>query len=120
MKRNTKYFFLSSAVITLLYENERPTQFCIVNYEARVRISSRPNFFKTSFLQLLNCNSPARIIFFFFTFCFALSILTFLPPTFSPQRHKILLEMKPMYGSRLCTFGQCMRISSSKGERKDV
>lgn len=64
----TKYkvfFFLSSAVITLLYENERPTQFCIVNYEARVRISSRPNFFKTSFLQLLNCNSPARIIFFF-------------------------------------------------------
>lgn len=32
-----KVFFLSSAVITFLYENERPTQFCIVNYEARVR-----------------------------------------------------------------------------------
>ena len=119
MKRNTKYFFLSSAVITLLYENERPTQFCIVNYEARVRISSRPNFFKTSFLQLLNCNSPARIIFFFY-FLFCTEYLNISAADFSPHRHKILLEMKPMYGSRLCTFGQCMRISSSKGERKDV
>ena len=44
---------------------------------------------------------------------------------FFPNRHKILLEVKPMHGNRLCSFEQCMRIFRllshwPKGERKDI